>query len=309
MTDANADLARMVDAVFEPLASGTAACGIIETAATYRILAWPDYRSDSELRDLVRDYASRVTGQSDVSLCLLHVPGRDPRLEDAIDATARAWTRVLGAATAECLHFVDDAPTIESWAALGRSAHAVVALPSASSGARRSFVEAVGVPVVGRPAHLHPVLTSARVTDRGVRTEWHELGYEAWMFDGAVIVDSVPGPRLRTRFFRGARLEVIEPRAQLFAEHLRWSDLDRAHRVWSRSPAERIPELRGRACLVVVGDALEHADDPARCLAVAASYLAPGGELVAKRTRQLGSVLASSGLTVLRGTPSVAVLR
>ncbi|NRA94626.1 MAG: hypothetical protein HRU14_00300 [Planctomycetes bacterium] len=311
MIDATADLARMVNAVLERPPSGEEAPGMIDSAAPYRVLAWPDYRSDGELRDLIRDYAHQLAGRGDVSLCLLQVPGVDPRLEDAIEATARAWSQVVGSSTADCLHFIDDAPGAASWAALGRSAHAVVSLDSSRDcDMRRSFKEAVGVRVVERPAQLQPLLNGLRGVDRATDTRmpWVALGYETWLFDGATVVDFAPGPRLRTQFFDGAVVEVIEPRASTFAEHCRWSDLDRAHRVWTGPPSERITAIGRRACLVVVGDALESADDPARALATAASYLAPGGELVVKKTRALESLLPSVGLRTVRSTAGFTVL-
>lgn len=309
--EATADIARMVDAVLERRPAGEEAPRMIDSAAPYRVLVWPDYRSDGELRDLIRDYARQLAGQGDVSLCLLQVPGVDPRLEDAIEATARAWLQVFGSATAGCLHFVDDAPGVESWEALGRSAHAVVSLDSArGTGMRRTFLETVGIRVLARPEQLQPALNDARGADRTAVScaTWSELGYATWLFEGATIVDVAPGPRLRTNFFEGAVVEVIEPRARLFSEHCRWSDLDRAHRVWTRSPVDRIAEIGSQACLVIVGESLASADDPARALATAASYLAPGGELVVAKTRALDSLLPSTGLRVVRSTATQTVL-
>ena len=311
MMEATSDLARMVDAVLERPASGAAAPGMIESAAPYRVLAWPDYRSERELRELFDGYAQQLLGQGDVSLCLLQVPGVDPRLEDAIEATARAWKQAVGSATAGCLHFIDDAPGVASWTALGRSAHAVVALESArSGGARRSFLQTVGTRVLRHPAQLQPLLNTVRSADREARSNapWSELGYTPWLFEGATIVDVAPGPQLRTHYFESAVVEVIEPRAELFSEHCRWSDLGRAHRVWSRSPSERIAEIGDQACLVIVGDALESVDDPSRTLATAASYLAPGGELVVKKSRWLDSQLAPIDLTPVRSSASLTVL-
>jgi hypothetical protein len=71
-------------------------------------------------------------------------------------------------------------------------------------------------------------------------------------------IDVGSGSRLRTLFFKGARIAAIEPLAQRFIAEVEWQDLDQAAEIYPVPAEEDIPELHNRADLVVSINALDH---------------------------------------------------
>lgn len=304
MADAEYRVAQMVDAVFDGSSRRAGPVALLG-ARRYRVLAWPDYESPSDLRALFQRYGRLLAGQPDVSLCLVHVEGTDPRLPDAIDMVRRFREEVAGPGWAEGIHFVSGSDAPDAWPDLGNAAHAVIMLPSSRSGSRRAFAHMIGTPAVDDADHLLLILNGLRVRDRATswrlpaaptRPEegfdrgstathdpaevWRGLGFDADAFARELIVDIACGPRLRTTWFRDARIEAIEPRASEYAEFLPWNDLGCAAAVHECDPATLVEELEGRARLVVVGEALGDEGDPDVVNDVAARYLARGGALV-----------------------------
>jgi len=304
MAEALYQIARMVDAVLSPT-SVRAGTGSIATARPYRVLAWPDYRSRTELMGLFRGYGRWLAGQSDVSLCLLCNEGDDPRLPDVIDAVRRAREEVLGPGAVDGIQFIDDGMTPDSWPDLGAASHAVLTLPSSASGRRRAFARLVSLPAVARAADLSLILSRHRARARSDRWHlpiaptrhglpplegdpctphdldaiWTGLGYRSEDLVHATVVEMGCGPQLRTAWFQDARIEVIDPQADEF-EQFWWNDIHRARRVHPSPLAERLPALEGRARLVVVGDGILAEHDHEAVIAAATSYLGGEGELI-----------------------------
>ncbi|MAG56289.1 MAG: hypothetical protein CMJ83_08370 [Planctomycetes bacterium] len=252
-----------------------------------RVLAWPDYRSARELRSLVGSYARLLLGQDDVVLGLWWDPAHDPDFEDSVGAFQRAWITALGDDCPGPVEFhdadTDPSPRFD----------AVIALPSKKRELLASPALTQPVRVVGSPLDLKLLITRAALATRerawrwgpGMpRTAsdpvWDGLGLDANAFAGALVVELYPGGRLRTLHFGGALIHAVEPRAEDLREHLWWCDLDRAHRLYARDPADRIEELRSLARLVVIGEAAD--DHPRRnaMLDVALTYLADDGVIV-----------------------------
>jgi len=100
-------------------------------------------------------------------------------------------------------------------------------------------------------------------------------------FEGQVVVDIGAGSRLRTKFFIGARLVVVEPLAAQLLQHaqqLPHIDIDDRSRVWQlySMPAEfRACGAEGLASLVVVLNVLDHVWQPDLVLRSAERLLRP----------------------------------
>jgi SAM-dependent methyltransferase len=115
--------------------------------------------------------------------------------------------------------------------------------------------------------------------------EWETKNVEFWGrrkfspdgWHGKWIVDVGAGSRLRTLYFQGAKLAAIEPLADKFIAEVEWQDLDRADEVYA-APAEKdIPELHGRADLLVSVNVLDHGYDFEAAVANIRRYLKPDG--------------------------------
>ena len=277
-------------------------------ARPYRVLAWPDYASAGELRHLCRTFGGLVAASSDVALCLMHVPGMDPRADDASQAFRGAWEDVVGTTPPEGVRFVEGSPTPDAWPDLGVEAHGVLGLPSAHSGQRRTFVRLVDCPVIEQETDLRLLLSGlrGRRRDLGWRLPlapvrhglaedhladgaswspasiWSGLGFDRSDLSGRIIVEIGCGPRLRTTWFEGARIEVVEPRADALSEHIPWTNLRRADAIHRGALEAPVASLEGQARLVVLESGVEGRADGASVMAAAASYLASDGQLVVR---------------------------
>ncbi|HEX2355667.1 MAG TPA: methyltransferase domain-containing protein [Micromonosporaceae bacterium] len=90
---------------------------------------------------------------------------------------------------------------------------------------------------------------------------FRHFGFEPDDYTGKTVVDLGAGSQLRTKFFNGARLVVIEPLADRFLAEIERSDLRDATEVHSKPAEQLIESLVGTADLVVSINVLDHCYD------------------------------------------------
>jgi SAM-dependent methyltransferase len=116
------------------------------------------------------------------------------------------------------------------------------------------------------------------VWQTAVDTDWRAAGFspEGWL--GKTIFDVGAGSRLRSLWFEGAEVIVLEPLADRYRSEVEWCDLDRAQEVYSVPGEEFVAELEGRADLIVSINALDHGYDIAQSVRNIRRYLKEDGE-------------------------------
>jgi SAM-dependent methyltransferase len=110
-----------------------------------------------------------------------------------------------------------------------------------------------------------------------VERDWKILGLEPSGWEGRFIIDVGAGSRLRSLYFEGATLAVLEPLADRYMSEVEWHDLDKADEVYSVPAEQFVPELEGRADFVVSINALDHGYDFAQGVRNIRRYLKPDG--------------------------------
>jgi SAM-dependent methyltransferase len=110
-------------------------------------------------------------------------------------------------------------------------------------------------------------------TDRLFR----HFGFGPDDYAGRTVVDLGAGSKLRTKFFRDARLVVIEPLADRFLAEIERSDLRDAAEVHSRPAEQLVDGLVGAADLVVSINVLDHCFDFPQIVSNIQRYLKPDG--------------------------------
>jgi SAM-dependent methyltransferase len=109
--------------------------------------------------------------------------------------------------------------------------------------------------------HKRPNMRSSDTWERDVERDWRELGFDSNGWEGKLIVDVGAGSRLRTLYFKGARLAALEPLGDRYIAEVAWQDIDKADELYSVPAEKLVPELEGRADLVVSINALDHGFD------------------------------------------------
>jgi SAM-dependent methyltransferase len=125
--------------------------------------------------------------------------------------------------------------------------------------------------------HKRPNIRSTGQWEAKNAQFWQRRGFSAEGWDGKLIVDVGAGSRLRSLFFRGARIIAIEPLAEKYIAEVEWQDLDRAEQVYAVPAEKDIPELHGRADLLVSMNALDHGYDFEAAVMNISRYLKPDG--------------------------------
>ena len=115
----------------------------LATAASVRLLAWPDYAQPGELASMMRRFGARLADNPDVCLCLRHDPQIDGDPAAAVEALQSAHDEIVGADSSLEVLLIDDPMERDDWARLGAATHAVLVLASARAQPRLSFNEAV----------------------------------------------------------------------------------------------------------------------------------------------------------------------
>ena len=106
--------------------------------------------------------------------------------------------------------------------------------------------------------HKRPNMRSSDTWADDVARDWKELGFEADAWAGKLIVDVGAGSRLRTLYFRDAKIAALEPLADRFASEVEWQDIDQADEMYAVPVEQLVPELVGRGDLIVSINALDH---------------------------------------------------
>lgn len=106
------------------------------------------------------------------------------------------------------------------------------------------------------------------------------LGYFGFTQDqyiNKVIIDLGAGSRLRTKFFKSAKLVAIEPLADDFLRDITWSDLSDADVVYSLPAEELVESCVGKADLVLSLNVLDHCYNFEKIIQNIAMYLKDTG--------------------------------
>jgi SAM-dependent methyltransferase len=109
--------------------------------------------------------------------------------------------------------------------------------------------------------HKRPNVRSSTGWDDDTHRKWTTFGFERDGWNEKLIVDVGAGSRLRTRWFTGARVAAIEPLGEQFINEVEWQDLAGADELYPVPAEQHIPELVGRADLIVSINALDHGYD------------------------------------------------
>lgn len=125
--------------------------------------------------------------------------------------------------------------------------------------------------------HKRPGLRSSAEWETKNVEFWQRRKFSAEGWDGKWIVDVGAGSRLRTLYFQGAKIAAIEPLAEKFIAEVEWQDLDRADEVYAVPAEKDVPELHGRADLLVSVNVLDHGYDFEAAVTNIRRYLKPDG--------------------------------
>jgi len=123
----------------------------------------------------------------------------------------------------------------------------------------------------------HNFRAEEKVWRECVVRDWKILGLEPTGWEGKFIVDVGAGSRLRSLYFEGAQLAVLEPLADRYMSEVEWHDLDKADEVYSLPAEQFIPELEARADFIVSINALDHGFNFEQGIQNIRKYLKPDG--------------------------------
>lgn len=106
---------------------------------------------------------------------------------------------------------------------------------------------------------------------------WKRRGFAPDGWERKLVVDVGAGSRLRTLYFRDAKIAAIEPLADRYIAEVEWQDLDQADELYAVPAEKDISDLHGRADLLVSMNALDHGYDFEAAVANIRRYLKPDG--------------------------------
>jgi 2-polyprenyl-3-methyl-5-hydroxy-6-metoxy-1,4-benzoquinol methylase len=103
------------------------------------------------------------------------------------------------------------------------------------------------------------------------------FGFRPDEFAGKTIIDVGAGSKLRTKYFSGSKLIIIEPLADRFRATISWSDVGDADEMFSVPAEEYVAACEGRGDLIISINALDHCFDFARIIANLSRYASSDG--------------------------------
>tara|TARA_B100001996_G_C18669631_1_gene596176 strand:+ start:3255 stop:3899 length:645 start_codon:yes stop_codon:yes gene_type:complete len=99
------------------------------------------------------------------------------------------------------------------------------------------------------------------------------FGFDENSFKGKNILDLGAGSKLRTKFFNGSKIFVIEPLADDFIKKIEWCDLNDAEEVYSIASEEYVPELENKIDYIFCINVLDHCYDIDKIIYNCTKYL------------------------------------
>ena len=118
------------------------------TASPLRVLAWPRYDCDDDLRRLAETYADTLLATEGVCLCLRYDPQEDGPVDAALTRVEAGLGSVVREGRVLEVLLVDDALKPEDLARLGRAVTCVLDLTGGEEPARAEFMQALNTVVI-----------------------------------------------------------------------------------------------------------------------------------------------------------------
>ncbi|MEL6349930.1 MAG: glycosyltransferase, partial [Myxococcota bacterium] len=118
----------------------------LASQARTRLLAWPQWSDENELRAMITRYASALVDRDNVTLCLRLDPNRDGAIEPAITRLQQLADEMLPAEGELDVLVVEDRIPDDDLPRLGRAVDALLALPSNTDADQ--LAATLGVPVL-----------------------------------------------------------------------------------------------------------------------------------------------------------------
>jgi SAM-dependent methyltransferase len=106
------------------------------------------------------------------------------------------------------------------------------------------------------------------------------FGYSRDDFEDGIVIDLGCGSKLRSKYFKKAKIVGIEPLADEFESTIDWSDLNEAYAVYSVPAEKMVKEVKGKASFVMCINVLDHTFDPMKILDNCYRYLDSEGEFL-----------------------------
>jgi hypothetical protein len=121
----------------------------IVTRARFRLFVWPDWSNEAELKTVFDALARPLANRDDAALVLRYNLAIDGDPEANLTRMAAAYEEVLGDGYGLEVVLLDDNGEDDDFIPrLAAGMHAVGLLPSSESGARKEFIDALGLPGV-----------------------------------------------------------------------------------------------------------------------------------------------------------------
>ncbi|MEE8467394.1 MAG: glycosyltransferase, partial [Planctomycetota bacterium] len=150
---------------FQPLLESLAPWPL-GTEAPLRVLAWPRYDRDDDLRHLAETYADSLLATEGVCLCLRHDPERDGPLEEAVTRVEAALGTVVREGRVLDVLLVDDALNPDDLTRLGQAVTCVLDVTGGDDPERVEFLRALNAVAVDDADGLQRALTGDPSTSR-----------------------------------------------------------------------------------------------------------------------------------------------
>jgi SAM-dependent methyltransferase len=117
--------------------------------------------------------------------------------------------------------------------------------------------------------------TESFMIDTGRLFEY--FGFEPEQFRDLTLMDLGAGSRLRTLWFRGARIVAVEPLADQFRREIPWCDLDKASEIYSAPGEKFLKALENSIDAIISINVLDHGYDLSATITNIYRYLKKGG--------------------------------
>ncbi|WP_420450886.1 hypothetical protein [Ilumatobacter sp.] len=125
--------------------------------------------------------------------------------------------------------------------------------------------------------HKRPNIRSGTEWESSNERMWRNFGFEPTGWEDKVVIDVGAGSRLRSLFFEGSKIAVIEPLADQYSAEVEWNDLELADELHSVPAETLVPSLVGTGDLIISINALDHGYEFDQAIGNIAEYVKPTG--------------------------------